>query len=99
MKLSQLAAKPQLIKTTLDDTAIVETYGEVIEFWTWDRQPLETFMRLANMSQSADGGSIVAILRTLILNEDGTEIMTGDAVLPTDVLMAAIAKLTAALGK
>jgi hypothetical protein len=98
MKLSQLAAKPQLIKITLDDESIVTQYGEAIEFYTWDRQPLEVFMRLANQSQ-VDGSSIIDIIKTLILNDDGTEVIQGDNMLPTDVLMAAITKLTASLGK
>ena len=45
MKLSQLAAKPQLIKLSIDDEATVKEHGEAIEFWTWDRQPLDTFMK------------------------------------------------------
>ena len=99
MKLSQLASKPQLIKITLDDAAIVEQYSEPIEFYTWDRQPMEVFMNLANMSQSASGSSIIDIIKTLILNEDGTPVISGDVMLPTDVLMAAITKLTSTLGK
>lgn len=98
MKLSQLAAKPQLIKITLDDEAIVTQYGEPIEFYTWDRQPLEVFMRLANQSQT-DGSSIIDIIKTLILNEDGSQVISGDSMLPTDVLMSAITKLTSTLGK
>jgi hypothetical protein len=99
MKLSQLAAKPQLIKITLDDQSIVTQYGEAIEFYTWDRQPLEVFMKLANQSQSEAGSGIIDIIKTLILNDDGTEVIQGDNMLPTDVLMAAITKLTASLGK
>ena len=98
MKLSQLAAKPQLIKITLYDETIVTQYGEPIEFYTWDRQPLQVFMRLATQSQS-DGSSIIDIIKTLILNDDGTEVIVGDNMLPTDVLMAAITKLTTRLGK
>jgi len=98
MKLSQLAAKPQLIKITLDDESIVTQYGEPIDCYTWDRQPLEVFMRLANQSQT-DGSSIIDIIKTLILNDDGTEVIQGDSMLPTDVLMAAITTLTARLGK
>jgi hypothetical protein len=99
MKLSQLASKPQLIKITLDDETIVNIYGEAIEFYTWDRQPMEVFMNLANMSQSGPGSNIIDIIKTLILNDDGTPVISGDVMLPTDVLMAAITKLTATLGK
>ena len=99
MKLSQLAAKPQLIQITLDDEAIVAEFGEAIDFYTWDRQPLEVFMKLASVSQSGDGSSIIEIIRTLILNEDGSQVIQGDSMLPTNVLMSAIAKLTSTLGK
>lgn len=98
MKLSQLAAKPQLIKIELDDEAIVKEHGESIEFYTWDRQPLEVFMKLAN-ARDGDVGSIIESVRTLILDEDGKQIITGDKMLPTDVLIAAISKITNTLGK
>jgi hypothetical protein len=98
MKLSQLAAKPQLIKITLDDQALVKEHGETIEFWTWDRQPLDVFMRLAN-SKETDVGSMIDIVRTLILNEDGSQVVTDGAMLPTNVLIAAIGSITTTLGK
>ena len=47
MKISQIASKPQLIKLVIEDPEIIKEYGnEPIEFWTYDRQPLETFMKL-----------------------------------------------------
>jgi hypothetical protein len=98
MKLSQLASKPQLIKITLDDETLVKEFGEAIEFWTWDRQPLDVFMRLANAKES-DVSSMIDIVRTLILNEDGTQIVTDGAMLPTNVLIAAIGSITTTLGK
>jgi hypothetical protein len=98
MKLSQLAAKPQLVKITLDSAEIVQEYGEPVEFYTWDRQPLEVFMKLAN-SSSADGASMINIVRTMILNEDGTQIITDEHMLPTNILVEAISRLTATLGK
>jgi len=98
MKLNQLAAKPQLIKITLDDEHLVKEFGEAIEFWTWDRQPLDVFMKLANAKES-DVGSMIDIVRTLILNEDGSQIVTDGAMLPTHVLIAAIGSITTTLGK
>jgi len=98
MKLSQLAAKPQLIKIVLDDEAIVKAHGEPIEFYTWDRQPLETFMKLAS-AQNADMAGIIDIVRTLILDEAGKEIITAELMLPADILIAAISKITSTLGK
>jgi hypothetical protein len=99
MKLSQLAAKPQLIKLTLDDKDIIKEHGEAIEFWTWDRQPLDTFMKLASGATSKDPQSMIGIVRTLILDEDGKEIITGDAMLPSNVLLKVITKVVDLLGK
>lgn len=98
MKLSQLAAKPQLIKLTIDDEIIVKEFGEPLEFWTWDRQPLDTFMKLATASQG-DPSSIIGVVRTMILDEDGKEIIKGDNILPTSVLMKVIGKIVETLGK
>lgn len=98
MKLAQLAAKPQLIKLVLDDEAIVKEHGEAIEFWSWDRQPLEVFMKLAN-AKEGDMAHIIDSVRTLILDENGKQIIRGEEMLPTDVLIAAIAKITSTLGK
>ena len=72
MKLSQLAAKPQLIKLSIDDEATIKEHGESIDFWTWDRQPLDTFMKLANSDQ-ANAGAMIDVVRTLILDENGKE--------------------------
>jgi hypothetical protein len=98
MKLSQLAAKPQLIKLEVDDEATVKEFGEAIEFWTWDRQPLDTFMKLANSDQ-ANAGSMIDIVRTLILDEEGKQVIKGDMMLPSTVLIRVISKIVETLGK
>jgi hypothetical protein len=98
MKLSQLAAKPQLIKMVLDDESTVAEFGEAVEFWTWDRQPLETFMKLANSDQ-ANISSMIDIVRTLILDENGKEVITKDNMLPSTVLIKVISKIVETLGK
>lgn len=98
MKLSQLASKPQLIKLTIDEEVIVKEFGEPLEFHTWDRQPLETFMKLANSDQ-ANAGTMIDIVRTLILDEEGKQIITKDVMLPSHVLIRVIAKIVETLGK
>lgn len=97
MKLSKLAAKPQLIQMTLDDEDIVKEYGEPIEFWTWDRQPLDVFMKMANANQQ-DAGQMIDIVKTLILDEDGKPVIQGDTMLPSSVLVRVIAKIVESLG-
>jgi hypothetical protein len=98
MKLSQLAAKPQLIKLTLDDEDIVKEYSEPVEFYTWDRQPLEVFMKLAN-TDNGNMSAMVDVVRTLILDEEGKPIIEGDTMLPSKLLIAAISKIVETLGK
>lgn len=98
MKLSQLSAKPQLIDISIDDEATITEFGEAIEFWTWDRQPMDVFMKLARITGN-DTSEIITIVKTLILDEKGKEILKDDEMLPTHVLMKAIGKVTELLGK
>lgn len=98
MKLSQLAAKPQLTEVTLDDEDIVKEFGEPLTFWTWDRQPIGVFMQLSNITEEKEVG-VFDIIRKLILDEEGKEIISDDNTLPTNVLMKAITKVTELLGK
>mgnify|MGYP003343812111 CR=1 FL=1 len=98
MKLSQLTAKPQLIEVSIDDEETLNEFKEPITFYTWDRQPMDVFMKLANIAND-ETGSIIGIVRTLILDEKGKEILKDNAMLPTHVLMKAITKVTEILGK
>jgi len=98
MKLNQLAAKPKLITVTIDDQDIITEFGEPIEFYTWDRQPLDIFMKLANASQQ-DQTQMIDIVRKLILDEKGKEIVNDEAMLPTALLLKAIGKIVEKLGK
>lgn len=98
MKLSQITAEPKLIEISLDDKDIVKQYGEPLTFYTWDRQPMDVFMRLANLTDK-NTGELVTVVKTLILDEDGKPILNDKNMLPTNVLLKAIAKVTEQLGK
>jgi hypothetical protein len=98
MKLNQLVASPQLIKVILDDEEVVKEFGEPLEWWIWDRQPLDKFLKLA----SAEGNTnehIVATMREMILDEEGKPLLVGDASLPTAVLLKVMNKMVSLLGK
>lgn len=99
MKLSQLSAKPVLVKITLEDDEILSEYDEAIEFYTWDRQPMDIFMKLASVDSTNVNSSIIGIVRTLILDEEGKEILSKDNMLPPKILMKAIMKVSEMLGK
>ena len=98
MKLSQIAKKPKLIEITIDDADIVEEFGEALTFWTWDRQPMDVFLKLAAIDQN-NTASVIEAVRELILNEDGSRVLTADISLPTKVLMRVIVTVVESLGK
>lgn len=99
MKLSQIAAKPKLVEISIDDEDIIKEYEEALTFYTWDRQPMDVFTRMANLSESNDLVGLLDIVRTLVLDEDGKPILEKDSTLPTSVLMKVISKVTEHLGK
>lgn len=98
MKLSQLAAKPQLVKVVLDDQDTLEQFGEALEFYTWDRQPMEVFIKMAAVD-SANYASVIDTIKTLVLDEEGKEILKDDVMLPTSVLTRVVTKVVGSLGK
>jgi hypothetical protein len=98
MKLSQLAREPQLIKVTLDDADLVTEYGEAIEFWTWDRQPMDTFMKMASVNPE-DTSTILLAVRALVLTETGDPVLSETATLPTKVMLRVIETVVEGLGK
>jgi len=98
MKINQIASKPQLIKLTLDDEATITELGESLEFWTWDRQPLDTFMQLASI-RNDNPKEIIDVVRSLILDETGQQVVKGDIMLPTQILIRIIQKIVETLGK
>jgi len=98
MKLEQLAAKPRLIKITMDNQEIVDEYGDVIEFWTWDRQPMKSFVKLAAIDTN-NYASVLEAVKELVLTEEGKPIISDENMLPTKILMLCITKIVEGLGK
>lgn len=98
MKLNQLIAAPQLTKVSLDDEDVIKEFGEPLEWWIWDRQPLDRFLKLA-AAEGNTGDQIVATMREMILDEEGKPLLVGDATLPTSVLLKVMNKMVSLLGK
>lgn len=98
MKINQIASKPQLIKLVLDDEATKAELGEELEFWTWDRQPLDKFMKLASIRHDQPQ-EIIDVVKELILDEEGKVVIQGEIMLPTQILIRIIQKVTETLGK
>lgn len=98
MKLSELAKKPQLQKITITNEALVEKYGDELEFFIYDRQPLDIFTKLAGASVN-DTGQYINILKEIILDENGKPVIADDLTLPMDVLTEAMKLIGDNLGK
>lgn len=98
MKLSDIATKPKLIEITLDDEDIRAEFGEAITFWTWDRQPMSVFLKMAAVDQG-NVSTIIDAVRELVLDEAGDRVLVDDRVLPTAVMMKVIMRLVEDLGK
>jgi hypothetical protein len=97
MNLSELSKEPVLIEFSIDDEATVKEYGEPLTFYSWDRQPLDVFMKLASAKHN-DPGSMIDAIRPMILNSEGKQIIQGNFVLPSHILVKAITKLVKQLG-
>jgi len=97
MKLTQLTAKPKLIKLELNDEEVIKEYGEPIEFWIWDRQPMDKYIKMANLKEG-DVGTLIAAVRELVLDEQGRSVLTEEEVLPPKILTKVISKVVDTLG-
>lgn len=97
-KLTNYASKPVLIKIEIDDPETIEKYEDSLEFWVYDRQPIETFAQLAQV-RGENLGEMIQQIKALILDESGNPIMTNDLTLPSDLLLKAVNKVVEMLGK
>jgi hypothetical protein len=98
MKLTQLAAKPQLIRIELNDEEVIKEYGEPLEFWIYDRQPMAQFIKLAQMKQE-DFSDLVDAVNSMVLDEDGSPVVKDDLILPTTIMGKVVTKVVETLGK
>jgi hypothetical protein len=98
MKLTQLAAKPQLVRIELNDEDVVKEFGEPLEFWIWDRQPMDRFVKLAQM-KGEDMSELIEAVNDMVLDEEGNPIIKDGLVLPTNIMTKVIGKVVETLGK
>ena len=98
MKLTQLAKEPQLIRIELDDEEVRAEYNDSLEFWILDRQPMDQFIKLAT-AKSDDIAVMIEMVNSMILDENGNKILTGNLTLPTNIILKVVNKVTEALGK
>lgn len=98
MKLAQIAKKPQLTVMTLDDEDTIKEYGEPLEFYTWDRQPMDIFLKLSTVDPN-NQSAIISAVKELVMDEKGNKILEGEDVLPTNIMLRVMTKVVEGLGK
>jgi len=99
MKLSELSTKPKLMKLTIDDEDIVKEYGEPIDFWVYDRQPMKTFMSMATVADGGENvGELAELVCGLVLDEKGNPMIKEGEEPPANVLMKVITLVVGTLG-
>lgn len=98
MNLKDLAKEPTLVKVTLDDAETVEIAGEPVEFYTWDRQPMSTYLKMASVNPE-DTSSIFDSIKDLVLDESGEPILTENNGLPSVILLKVLNTVVENLGK
>lgn len=98
MKLTQLAAKPQLVRIELDDEEIRKEYNDSLEFYIWDRQPMAQFVRLAQLKPE-DFSELVETINNMVLDENGEPVIQEGMMLPTNIMTKVIGKVVETLGK
>jgi hypothetical protein len=98
MKLTDLAKKPTLIKMTLDDEDVVKQYGEPLEFYSYDRQPMDQFLKFAQ-GAAKDENVIMEAIRTMVLDENGDPAIPEGYSLPGGILMKTVNLIVNNLGK
>lgn len=99
MKIQQLVSTPKLIEIVLDDKELVETYGEPITFYTYDIVSMSMYFEFFNARSKSEYDALGKLIRKMILNEQGQQVMTEQQDLPMDIMASAIMKIGEILGK
>jgi hypothetical protein len=97
MDLKAIATKPQLQKFTLESKFVMDTYGEPLEFYMWDRQSMPTFIRLSSIDKS-DFAAMIECVRDLVLDSKGNQMLERGDELPVNVMLDLINSVVDHLG-
>jgi hypothetical protein len=99
MNIGQFAKKPELIKIEITDPEIVKNYDGVVSFWILDSVDINTYFEFYKSQADSDGEKLNAIMRSLILNEQGKSVIEPGHILPIDLALAALGAINDRLGK
>ena len=96
MKLVEIAREPTLVKLTLDDADTIAEFNEPLEFWIYDRQPIDTFLRFAG--RGSEHTAMIEIVKQMVLDESGEPVIRDNAILPNKIMLRVVSRLMDYLG-
>lgn len=99
MKIEALKLKPQLIEVVLDDKDLVQEYGEPITFWMYNHLDIKTYFDFFSAQSERDTDKLLNIIRSIIRDQDGREVLGPDDQLPIDIFTETIIGISRYLGK
>lgn len=99
MNIAEFKIKPKLIEVTIDDSEIVEKYGDSINFFMYDHLDLTTYFKFFKAQGEGNTDELLKIVKKVILDDKGKEVMNQDYELPVDIFTNAVVKITDHLGK
>lgn len=99
MNIKEFASVPTLIEINLDDKELVDKYGEVITFHTYDTVPLATYFDFFNARSNSEFDQLNTMMKKMILDSKGKPALADNEDLPIDIAVAALNRIGEMLGK
>lgn len=99
MDISKIARTPKLVELVIDDSDLVEKYGESISFYMIDEIGIDTYFSFYRLQREQMAEELNELLRKIIRKSDGSPALEGEQVLPVDLTLAVLVKINDFLGK
>lgn len=99
MNISEFKIKPKLIEILIDDENTMASYGDSIKFFMYDHLDLTTYFKFFKAQSEGNTDELLKIVKTIVLDESGKQVMNHEYELPVDIFTNAVVKITEHLGK
>lgn len=99
MNIKKFASVPKLIEISLDSEELIEKYEEPITFYTYDVVPMSTYFDFYNARSNSEFSQLNKLMKSMILDSKGKQVLEENEDLPIDIAAAAINKIGEILGK
>ena len=87
------------MEVVLDSEELLEKYGEPITFYTYNIVRMSTYFDFFNARSNNEFSNLDKMMKSMILDKDGKQVLADDEDLPIDIAAATINKIGEILGK